>query len=302
MGVLIASTVVSPSASRVPDCAGAAGNTVVTKAPRAVLRGAFSTAWATALLVFVQLAFAQALPAAASPLADDNCPPPGPGETVRIRTVIDGDTVILRDGRHVRLIGIDATETGRDGAPDEPFARAATAALAGMFADSDRAYLVVGEEEKDRYGRTLAHLYDRNGNSAEAHLVRQGLAYPIAVPPNLALAVCLAALEDRARSGGLALWGEDGIAPVAAPRVEEGGFQRVRGRVERITFADAWWLDLEGRLAGVIYPEHQHRFQRDQIKALEGKVVELRGWVYANRGSRGKPWRVRVETPYAIED
>lgn len=268
----------------------------MTKAPWTARRGAFSAACAIALLVF-----AQAFPAPAYPLGDDNCPPPVPGEAVRIRTVIDGDTVILRDGRHIRLTGINAPETGRNGEPDEPFARQATAALKSMFADSDRAYLVTGREGRDSHGRTLAHLYDGDGNSAGARLVRRGLAFHIAVPPNLALADCLAALENRARSQGLALWGEDGMAPVAASRVDEGGFQRVRGRVERVTFAGAWWLDLEGRLAGVIYPEHQHRFRREAIKALEGKEVELRGWVYANRGSRGKPWRVKVETPYALE-
>ena len=36
-------------------------------------------------------------------------------ETVEINHVIDDDTVMLKDGRHVRLIGIDTPETGQDG-------------------------------------------------------------------------------------------------------------------------------------------------------------------------------------------
>ena len=87
-----------------------------------------------------------------------------------------------------------------------------------------------------------------------------------------------------------------------AHRLRTGGFQRVEGRVERVVFAGAWWINLNGKLAGVIYPEHQHRFSKASLKALEGKSLVLRGWVYPSRAREGKPWRVKVETPHALED
>ena len=36
-------------------------------------------------------------------------------ETATVRHVVDGDSVILTDGRQIRLIGINAPELGRDG-------------------------------------------------------------------------------------------------------------------------------------------------------------------------------------------
>ena len=38
------------------------------------------------------------------------CELPGPGETARVARVIDGDTLALADGRHVRMLGINAPE------------------------------------------------------------------------------------------------------------------------------------------------------------------------------------------------
>ena len=77
--------------------------------------------------------------------------------TAEIRYVIDGDTVVLADGQHVRLIGINAPELGKDGAPNQPVAARARVGLAALV-EKRHVTLVLGRERHDHYGRLLAHL------------------------------------------------------------------------------------------------------------------------------------------------
>ena len=51
---------------------------------------------------------------------------------VKVRQVIDGDTLILADETRLRLIGLDAPELGREGRPDKPWARTARQRLASL--------------------------------------------------------------------------------------------------------------------------------------------------------------------------
>jgi micrococcal nuclease len=50
--------------------------------------------------------------------AQGACSPEGPLQRVGLRYVSDGDTLVLSDGRRLRLIGINTPERGRDGKPD----------------------------------------------------------------------------------------------------------------------------------------------------------------------------------------
>jgi len=212
--------------------------------------------------------------------------------SVTVSSVTDGDTLRLKDGRRVRLIGINAPEMN----PPQPYAREAKRAVEAFIPKDSRVQLVLDRESRDKYGRVLGHIFNAKGENLEAHLLVRGLAWHVAVPPNLSLADCLANAQRAARTQKIGLWRGD---TVPAEAVRHGGFQRVQGRVERVTFSKAWWLNFEGGLAAVIYPEHQHRFKKREMMRLEGRELEVRGWVYAaGRGS--KPWRMKLETPHAM--
>lgn len=232
-----------------------------------------------------------------------NCPraryPAGSEAIVAVRKVQDGDSFTTSDGRKIRLIGVNAPELGGSGGAAQPVARTARRFVEDFVRANPKVMLVPGSERHDKYGRQLAHVYSLSGQSLEAALVARGLGWHVAIPPNLALADCLSALEREARRRRAGLWA--GELAVAAQQLDQGGFQRVVGRVDKIVFAKAWWINLDGKLAGVIYPEHQRNFSRSQLRALEGRDIVLRGWVYASTAERGKPWRVKVETPYGIE-
>ncbi len=229
-----------------------------------------------------------------------DCKAFGPTEAASIRKVIDGDTVRLKDGRNVRLVGINTPELGRDGKPDQPWSQQARSALVQFLADQP-AQIIIDQEDHDKYGRVLAHLYNYRGQSAEAYLLQKGLAWHVAIPPNLTLADCLARAELKGRQQQLGIWGAKGITPVKARLVSRGGFQRVQGKVSDIRFGKtAWWIVLDNRFTVVIYPQDQHRFGRSLLQQLDGATIEVRGWVYSVRGKHRQSWRLKLETPYAL--
>ncbi|TNF06679.1 MAG: thermonuclease family protein [Gammaproteobacteria bacterium] len=229
--------------------------------------------------------------------AETSCKPFAALEPVSIHHIYDGDTLKLSDGRKLRLIGINATEVGHDGKPDEPLAKAATRAVTEFIREADdHISILTDRQEKDRYGRLLAHLFNSRGDSLEQHMLEQGLAYHVAIPPNLSLAECFAAAEAKARSEGLGLWGVSGIVPVPAAEVGRGGFQRVRGTVTAMKLGKSWRLTLDNHLVAITYPENQVYFDRHWYQSLDDRFIEVQGWVYRSRGE----WRIKLETPYGV--
>lgn len=237
---------------------------------------------------------------APSPSAAADCALPGRGSDATVARILDGDTLELGDGRRVRLIGVNTPELGHGRGPDQPLARAARDRLAELVGSPGRhgaagVTLHFGAERRDRHGRWLAHV-SRGGRSIERELTRAGLAYHVAMPPNLALAPCLREDERAARRARLGLWSAAQPGPVASQAIAQGGYQRVRGRVERVVFADAWWIQFAGDFTAVIYPEHQDWWDRKTVSGWRGQTIEVRGWVYpARRGG----WRMKLPTPDA---
>lgn len=246
---------------------------------------------------FLPLLLALATPPPAE--AADECRPPEPAREVSVRHVIDGDTVILSDGEHARLIGINTPEIVRDG-PDEPLARQARQAAAA-FVDraSDRLVALTSDERRDRHGRRLIHLMDTRGQNLQAILLERGLAVAIYVAPNVKLAECYRRAERTARKNGRGLWDRPDTV-TAADRItpDTRGFRVVTGRIRssrrfdnglRLRFHDGFHLWLpDAALA---------RFSRSPARLVDRRVL-VRGWLYDFRGEAA----LRVDHPFALID
>ncbi|MFN0053270.1 MAG: thermonuclease family protein [Planctomycetales bacterium] len=103
-------------------------------------------------------------------------PPAAPsesGEQVVVRRAVDGDTLLLEDGRRVRLLGVDTPESKREGAPVEPWALDAHAFTRQMV-EGRRVRLEFDKERHDRYERVLAYVYVEDKLLNE-ELLRAGL-------------------------------------------------------------------------------------------------------------------------------
>lgn len=237
------------------------------------------------------------------------CPPPASAEIERasLVRVQDGDSLKLADGRRVRLVGINAPELASQDGPDQPLAQAARVAAENFLADGNALRLVYGLKRKDHYGRTLAHVYDSRGNSLEAELLVRGLAFHIAVPPNLALAECLKKQEDRARRQKLGVWDESVWPPLSASELTlaHTGFQRLRGRIVEVSEAGDVWLEMDGPVVLRVSREERQYFENSRWQNWQGRRLEVRGWLVDRSESRAvergfKPLVMRLRSPYAI--
>ena len=217
------------------------------------------------------------LPATVSAVA---CPPVEPDEQVSIHYVHDGDTVHLKDGRKVRLIGINAPERARDDQPAEAFAEAARRTLTSAIKNSNNSVgLVYGKQRKDRYQRTLAHLISSNGNNLQQVMLSQGLAVAVTFPPNTAFAECYLASERQARCDEKGIWSQpQGI--VSSDELESArGFRIISGTIEHVSQTrKGVWLFSQELMIG-IRTSNLDAFNTENLFALKGKQVIVRGWV-----------------------
>lgn len=133
-----------------------------------------------------------------------------------VERIADGDTFSCRDGRKVRLIGIDTPELaqGESG-------RLARAALGRLAPPGTSLRLERDVASHDRYGRELAHVWN-GARLVNEVLVLEGWAMLYTVPPNVKYAERLERAQKRARAAGVGLWGSGGFAcaPAAYRRGE----------------------------------------------------------------------------------
>jgi micrococcal nuclease len=124
--------------------------------------------------------------------------------------VIDGDTVIVASGSRsedVRLLGIDTPETVDPQRPVGCYGPQASR-YAKRLLTGRRVTLVYDRELHDRYGRFLAYIYLDGPPQVfvDARLVQLGYARTLPIPPNMAHAAQLAAIERGAALAGRGLW------------------------------------------------------------------------------------------------
>jgi micrococcal nuclease len=121
--------------------------------------------------------------------------------------VVDGDTLEVRDGTRVRLIGIDTPETVHPDFGDECFGEEATRYTERLLRPGDELRLVFDVERYDQYQRLLAYVYRAVDDAfVNARLVKRGYAYTETVPPNVAHADRFRRLAGEAREAGRGLW------------------------------------------------------------------------------------------------
>jgi len=219
----------------------------------------------------------------------------------RVAAVIDGDTLRLADGAKVRLIGINTPELGHDGAPDQPLADEARDALAALLGESPRVWLLDGVDDRDRYGRRLAWAFDAGGRSLSAQLLARGLGFHVAIAPNHGRADCLGAAERVARLAQLGVWAEPAYRArsVAGLAPGEGGFVLLRDRVTRVSFKEnGWWIQLGGKVGVQIRPADRALYSRAEIAALDGRQVQVRGWLVPMPGGW---WKLALGHPAMLQ-
>lgn len=246
------------------------------------------------LLALAVLASPLAAPAAALP----DLQPAGSAE---VRAVRDGRTLLLADGRELRLVGIDVPLEGDRSVA--PLARSAATALGDLVAHRDIDLYLAGNP-LDRHGRLLAHAV-ANGVWLQGELLRRGLARVESFADNRAGIAAMLAIERRARRSRRGIWADPFYA---VRRAEEAGryagtFQIVEGTVVDaatvegqvfVNFAAEWRAGFRLRIAGDAL--RLCRAAGIDPRALAGERLRVRG--YIDGGTRPT---IEVTHPEQIE-
>ena len=210
--------------------------------------------------------------------------------------MIDGDTVILADGKHVRLVGVDTPELGDRARPAEPGAETAREFLVKVAPTGTEVLLHYDAERRDRHGRTLAHLFLPDRTNVQERLLAAGLGTPLTVPPNLGFLDCYRRAAAGAMASKLGLWNLPQYRPVPARALEDSarGYRLVRGTVSRRAASNgSLWLELDGRIALRVERADLPGFRGLDLVNVAGAALEARGMIYRRNGQL----RMRIRHP-----
>ena len=195
--------------------------------------------------------------------------------------------MLLSDGQHLRLIGVDTPELAHHGAPAQALAIEARDRLRQLLAQHQNTLnLRYDNERHDHYGRLLAHAFLVDGSSIEAWLQEQGLGTVLVVPPNDWNTACYQSTEQQARQQQRGIWALPAYRVVEttqlAPADDE--FHLIAGQVRHIGDSlNAVWLDLAGGVALRIDRDDLPNFRAWRPQDLLGKRVLARGWLHRDK-------------------
>ncbi len=123
-----------------------------------------------------------------------------------VRWVVDGDTIVLKDGTKVRYASINAPEIPHGKEPGEPFGKEALQENIRLV-KGKKVVLEIAEEPRDRFGRLLAYVFLPDGTFVQEVLVARGLAFACYMPPNVKYYPSLLEVQREAMGAGRGLWG-----------------------------------------------------------------------------------------------
>ncbi len=223
---------------------------------------------------------------------------PGPIRTVT--RVVDGETLVLDDGKVVRLIGALA-----------PRARDANAASGAWPPELDtikalsdlvlakRVRLAFAGRRLDRYGRELAQVFlsDRGREDwVQGALLAGGYARAYGLPDSFACARELNAHEAEARRSGIGIWSNGVYRQM--PADHPGELMRQRGKYERVAgvivsvgrtkgatylnFSNDWKTDFTARIGKSVLAANPACDR--SLDGLKSKTVIVRGWIERRNG------------------
>jgi endonuclease YncB( thermonuclease family) len=206
----------------------------------------------------------------------------------RVTAVIDARSFRLRDGREIRLAGIESVSAD---------AAKQTAALSAIISGRD-VTLRADDDAPDRYGRQTAFVFVADDeNSVQAALLTQGEAFAAADIADKDCSAALLAAEAAGRAAKKGIW----AGPSATKNAESTGdilagngrFMLVEGRVLSVRQAGAttylnfgrnWTRDFAVTISRRVLPSLEAAGMAP--KSLENRRIRIRGFIETRNGPR----------------
>lgn len=218
-------------------------------------------------------------------------------QTISIKRVVDGDTVHAMSGEKIRVIGINTPEILPR---PQPLGHKAREVARRFLKEGERVAIAQGALDYNQHDRLLAHVYrithDERIESLAAYLLRQGLGFSVAVPPNVQQWECLRDAEMDARQASRNLWKIPSSFVTTRPA---SGFALVRGTIVRLRRNKHGVTMLMNNGLNLYIPEEHLSHFNKTINRYMRKRVEVRGWM--SRKNRDDDYRMRIGHPGMIE-
>lgn len=158
-------------------------------------------------------------------------------EKATVKWVYDGDTLLLKDERKIRIIGIDTPETHHHKQKAEAYGAKAREALRELLKKFDyQISLQYDQQSQDKYSRTLAHVFLPDGTNISSWLLRKGFAKTLVIPPNVKFAECYKQAEKVARKESRNIWRLEShqLQSVTTLGSKSKGFVRLEGKIKSV--------------------------------------------------------------------
>jgi endonuclease YncB( thermonuclease family) len=214
----------------------------------------------------------------------------------QVARVYDGDTIILEDKKHIRLLGVNTPEIESRQRAEEPGGVAAKKWLQAQLQEN-KVYLEYDQVRRDKYKRLLAHVFLPDGKHLNLALLENGLAVISIIPPNGRYTDKLIQAQQHAEKLKLGIWAMPEYQPRLINKIttHAKGWQRFIGtpvaikknkKYTRLLFNDK--VDI--RVANTnlnLFPA---------LDSYVGKSLEIRGWVARKKDS----YTMLIQHPSAL--
>lgn len=197
----------------------------------------------------------------------------------QVEKVYDGDTIMLKGGKPVRLLGVNTPEIQSRVRNEEPGGVAAKKWLQNLLQEKE-VFLEYDQEQKDKYKRQLAHVFLPDGKHINLALLENGLGTLSIIPPNLRYSDKLIQAQQHAEKKKLGIWAMPEYQPHSIMQIADHtrGWQRFTGSPVSVKTNKKYTrLIFSGKIDVRIANSHIKLFP--EVSTYVGKSLEIRGWV-----------------------
>jgi micrococcal nuclease len=197
----------------------------------------------------------------------------------QVKKVYDGDTITLKGGLKVRLLGINTPEIESRHRQGEPGGIAAKNWLKKQL-HNQKIRLEKGRTKQDKYGRVLAHLFTKEGRHLNLELVKEGLATVNIHPPNLNYSTALLNAQKEAERDRRGIWALTAYQPLSIHEIgarQQRGWGRFMGKIKRLKKGRKFDRLIVSKNITLRIPT-KNRSLFPPLSQYVGKLIEIRGW------------------------
>ena len=215
-----------------------------------------------------------------------------------VAKVYDGDTIVLKNGERVRLLGINTPEIESRHRQGEAGGQLAKKWLQDKL-QQGQVFLEYDQQQRDKYQRLLAHLFLPSGEHLNESIIHSGLATLTIIPPNLRYSDELTKAEIDAQYDGRGIWSMTEYQPLSITSLskEKGssGWQRFLATPIEIKYSRKYVRLILNKNVDIRIPKDNLDLFPELTEYL-GRSLEIRGWASRTKSH----FSILVRHPSAI--